>query len=51
MTKKITGIFNILATPFDAQQALDIAGGAGRVSDRQGRLRLTISGVLGKPPS
>ncbi|MFN8449674.1 MAG: dihydrodipicolinate synthase family protein [Anaerolineae bacterium] len=50
MTTKITGIFNILATPFDAQQALDIASLRRLVEFQidKGAYGLTILGVLGE---
>ncbi|MBI5670546.1 MAG: dihydrodipicolinate synthase family protein [Chloroflexi bacterium] len=50
MTDKITGIFNILATPFDARGEVDI-GSLRRLVDFQldkGAYGLTILGVLGE---
>lgn len=50
MTLRITGIFNILATPFDAQQQLDLASLRRLVEFQldKGAYGLTILGVLGE---
>lgn len=50
MTKDFSGIFNILATPFDAEQQLDIASLQKLVAFQmeKGAQGLTILGVLGE---
>ncbi len=50
MDKKITGVFNIMATPFDAGQALDLASLRKLVEFQidKGAYGLTILGVLGE---
>jgi 4-hydroxy-tetrahydrodipicolinate synthase len=50
MTKQITGVFNIMATPFDAQQNLDLASLTNLVNFQieMGAYGLTILGVLGE---
>lgn len=50
MSDQITGIFNILATPFDAQQQLDVASLRNLVEFQldKGAFGLTILGVLGE---
>jgi 4-hydroxy-tetrahydrodipicolinate synthase len=49
MTQKISGIFNILATPFDAQRAVDWASLRTVVEFQldKGAYGLSILGVLG----
>ena len=50
MSDQITGIFNILATPFDAQQQLDVASLRNLIEFQLDKdaFGLTILGVLGE---
>jgi 4-hydroxy-tetrahydrodipicolinate synthase len=50
MSKQITGVFNIMATPFDAQQNLDLPSLTNLVNFQieMGAYGLTILGVLGE---